>query len=153
MVIAGLIMGGGQLRNGALSNNTILYLGKFWEMIDLGLNSILFVLIGMKLISLAFDISLLWLSIIALLIVLFSRLISISALGVIFNKQVRANRHEQLVMVWSGLKGGLSLAMALSITKFEIRESFVFITYIIVLFSVIIQGLTVERLANRRENI
>ncbi len=148
MVVAGLIIGGDNLRTRAMSDSTFVYMDKFWELIDLGLNSILFVLIGLRFTMLDFTWDLFLLGLLSIGLVLLARMVSVKSLALIFKKQLAANHKEQFVLVWGGLRGGLSLAMALSISSLEVREPIIFITYCTVLFSIIIQGLTIGKIAN-----
>lgn len=151
MVVAGLIIGGERIRKEAMSTTTHIYMDKFWELVDIGLNSILFLLIGLRLTTLSFSWEMLVLSGLMIILVLLSRALTVGALSNIFKKQIKASSREQRVLVWSGLRGGLSLAMALSIQAPAMNGILVFITYSIVLFSIIIQGLTVEKVANIAE--
>ena len=151
MVVAGLIIGGERIRKEAMSTTTHIYMDKFWELVDIGLNSILFLLIGLRLTTLSFSWEMLVLSGLMIILVLLSRALTVGALSNIFKKQIKASSREQWVLVWSGLRGGLSLAMALSIPSPEMNGMLVFITYCIVLFSIIVQGLTVEKVANIAE--
>ncbi|MCX6190501.1 MAG: sodium:proton antiporter [Bacteroidetes bacterium] len=153
MVVAGLIIGGDNLRKNVMSDSTVVYMDKFWELVDMGLNSVLFVLIGLRLALLSFSWNLLIFGLISIFIVLLARFISIKTLAFLFKKQIVATGKEQLLLVWCGLRGGLSLAMALSVSAMDVKEPIVFITYATVLFSIIIQGLTVEKLANNGSTI
>jgi CPA1 family monovalent cation:H+ antiporter len=121
----------------------------FWELIDMGLNAILFLLIGLRLIGLEFSNQLLLLGFVAILINLAARFATVKILSTLFRKTINANSREQKIVIWAGLKGGLSLAMALSIPQIPAKEPIVFITYAIVLFSIIVQGLTIEWVAKR----
>ena len=147
MVVAGLITGAKTSRKKSMSATTEQYLDNFWELVDVGLNAILFLLIGLRLMALVFSGSLFLLGLISIVIVLLARLVTVKLLSSIFHKTIATTRKEQNIVVWSGLKGGLSLAMALSIPNIPAKEPIVFITYLIVLFSIIVQGLTIEKVA------
>lgn len=149
MVVAGLITGAQRYRQASMSDTTEKYMDHFWELLDMGLNAILFLLIGLRLIGLEFSGKLLILGIVGIIIMLLARFITIRLLSTIFRKTIGTTRREQNIVIWSGLKGGLSLAMALSIPNIPIKEPIVFITYSIVLFSIIVQGLTIEWVARR----
>lgn len=149
MVVAGLITGARKSRKAAMSDTTERYMDYFWELLDMGLNAILFLLIGLRLMGLAFSGQLLMLGIVGILIMLLARFVTIRLLSTLFSKIIATTRREQNIVIWSGLKGGLSLAMALSIPNLPVKEPIVFITYSIVLFSIIVQGLTIEWVARR----
>lgn len=152
MVVAGLITGAKTSRQKSMSHTTEQYMDQFWELVDMGLNAILFLLIGLRLIGLAFTWHLLLLGILSIVIVLLARLVVVKSLSTLFRKTIATTHREQIFVVWSGLKGGLSLAMALSIPNLPVKEPIVFITYAIVLFSIIVQGLSVEWMARRYAN-
>ncbi len=149
MVVAGLVTGAQKSRKEAMSDTTERYMDHFWELLDMGLNAILFLLIGLRLIGLEFSVQLLLLGMVGILIMLLARFITIRLLSTLFHKTIGTTRREQNIVIWSGLKGGLSLAMALSIPSIPVKEPIVFITYSIVLFSIIVQGLTIEWVARR----
>ncbi len=149
MVIAGLITGSKSARKKSMSHTTELYMNHFWELVDMGLNAVLFLLIGLRLVGLEFSPQLLLLGILGIGIVLLARFASVKLLSTIFRKTIATNSKEQNIVIWAGLKGGLSLAMALSIPQLPIKEPIVFTTYAIVLFSIIVQGLTIEWVAKR----
>ncbi|MCB0523090.1 MAG: sodium:proton antiporter [Lewinellaceae bacterium] len=148
MVVAGLITGAKTARKKSMSELTERYMDQFWELVDMGLNAILFLLIGLRLVGLSFNSNVAILGLVAIVIVLLARFVTIKLLSVTFHKIVKTDHKEQMIVVWSGLKGGLSLAMALSIPNMPMKDPIVFITYAIVLFSIIVQGLTVGRVAN-----
>jgi len=147
MVIAGLIT-----RNKSMSGTSEKsrdYLGKFWEMIDEVMNAVLFLLIGFEMLIVPFNMTLLVMGLISIFIVLVARLISVSApIIVIRNKKAFRNNSIPL-LTWGALRGGISVALALSVPKYMYGEMFVTITYIVVLFSIVVQGLTIEKLAHR----
>jgi CPA1 family monovalent cation:H+ antiporter len=126
MVSCGLMVGNDTMRNQAMSKITETYVDKFWELIDVLLNTILFVLIG-----------------------LICRYLSLWHPIKFFAKKLEFIPNTNLIMTWGGLRGGISIALALSLTKDMHRELFLVITYIIVVFSIIGQGLTVGPLIKR----
>jgi len=148
MVIAGLITGN-LAKEEAMSHTSRQYMEKFWEMIDVLMNAVLFVLIGLRLIVLKFDMNYLYASLVLLPMVLLARYISIKIPVMLGNRYLNINRKTQLLMFWGGLRGGLSIAMVLSLEAINVKDFFVFATYIIVLFSILVQGLTVGPLAQR----
>jgi len=149
MVVAGLITGAQKYRKESMSDTTEHYMDHFWELLDMGLNAILFLHIGLRLIGLDFSGQLLVLGMVGILILLLARFITVRLLSTLFRKTIATTRREQNMVIWSGLKGGLSLAMALSIPNTPVKEPIVFITYSIVLFSIIVQGLTIEWVVRR----
>lgn len=148
MVVAGLFTGN-RTKNYAMSHTSKSYVEKFWELIDVIMNAVLFVLIGLTLIVLDYKEIYLVIGILTIPIVLLSRYISIRLPLWFLKKWVSFTRKDQLLMTWGGLRGGLSIAMALSLSEKMHKDLLVFITYIIVLFSILIQGLTVGKLAKR----
>jgi CPA1 family monovalent cation:H+ antiporter len=147
MVVAGLVMGSGKVRQRSMNKEMEIYLDKFWEVTDLILNALLFLLIGLHFIGLQYSGPNVLLGFLAIPMVVSASLVTIMLLGAIFKRFVRTNLREQMIITWSGLKGGLSLAMALSIPVQTVREPLVLITYVVVVFSIVFQGLTIERLA------
>ncbi len=149
MVVAGLVTGSKTSREKSMSATTEQYLDRFWELLDMGLNAILFLLIGLRLVGLEFNGPLLILGVVAIITMLLARFITVKFLSTLFRKTINTTHREQIIVVWSGLKGGLSLAMALSIPHLPVKEPIVFITYAIVLFSIIVQGLSIEWVVRR----
>jgi CPA1 family monovalent cation:H+ antiporter len=148
MVVAGLITGNKSMDTG-VSEVTRDYLNKFWEMIDEVMNAILFLLIGFEMLIIPYDLTLLWLGCITIFIVLLSRLISVSLpIWVMSNKKAFENNAIS-ILTWGGLRGGISVALALSLPKNMFGDMFVTITYIVVLFSILVQGLTIGKFARR----
>ena len=150
MVVAGLFMGSSGLKQDAMSETTELYVDKFWELIDVLMNAVLFVLIGLEILILEFRPYYLLAGVGAIVIVLLSRYVVIHFLLRISKKWVAADKEAPLLMTWGGLRGGLSIAMALSLpSEWEAKQYIVFITYCVVLFSIIVQGLTLEKVVKR----
>ena len=144
MVTAGLIVGNDTVRNTAMSELTEAYVDKFWELIDVLLNTILFVLIGMEMLVLTLEGSYIIAGLLGIPIVLLARFASLWGPIKFFDKKLEFVPNTNLIMTWGGLRGGISIALALSLTQEMHKELFLVITYIIVAFSIIGQGLTVE---------
>jgi CPA1 family monovalent cation:H+ antiporter len=144
MVTAGLFVGNDTVRQNAMSETTETYVDKFWELIDVLLNTILFVLIGMEMLILKLDLSSIVAGLITVPLVLICRYLSLWFPIKFFAKKLGFVRNTNLIMTWGGLRGGISIALALSLKPEMYRELFLVITYIIVVFSIIGQGLTVE---------
>lgn len=148
MVIAGLITGHKSMSTG-MSDTTRDYLSKFWELMDELMNAILFLLIGFEMLIVAFNLTLLWLGCMAIVIVLFARLISVS-IPIIISKNKKAFEKNAIpILTWSALRGGISVALALAVPKYMYGNMFVSITYIVVLFSIVVQGLTIGKFAKK----
>lgn len=149
MVTAGLIVGNNTVRESAMSAITESYVDKFWELIDILLNTILFVLIGMEMLVLALEGNYIIAGLIAIPIVLLCRFTSLLFPINFFKKRLDFVPNTNLIMTWGGLRGGISIALALGLTQEMHRELFLVITYVIVVFSIIVQGLTVGKLVKR----
>lgn len=148
MVIAGLIIGN-YGKKAAMSKETQDYLGKFWELIDEIMNAILFLFIGFELLLIDDLLGEILLGVACIFIVLFSRFLSIL---IPFKTLLRRNPYSKgslPVMVWGGIRGGVSIALVLSMPNGELKELLLEITYIVVLFSIVVQGLTVGNVAQR----
>ncbi|MBS7332696.1 MAG: sodium:proton antiporter [Weeksellaceae bacterium] len=148
MVIAGLIIGN-YGKSVAMSKETQDYLGKFWELIDEIMNAILFLFIGFELLLIDDLLDQILLGISCIFVVLFSRFLSIL---IPFKTLLRRNPYSKgslPVMVWGGIRGGVSIALVMSLPNGEWKELLLEITYIVVLFSIVVQGLTVGKVAKK----
>jgi CPA1 family monovalent cation:H+ antiporter len=148
MVVAGIITGN-KTRQLGMSDVTRDYVDKFWEMLDEFLNGILFLLIGFEMLVIHFNIMMFWLGCISIIIVLIARLISVALPIFVLKYKKTFEKHAIAILTWGGLRGGISVALALSLPKNPINDTFVSITYIIVLFSIVVQGLTIGKFAKR----
>lgn len=148
MVAAGLIVGNAGRQLG-MSDETRDYVDKFWEMIDEIMNAVLFLLIGMEMLVVNFTPAFFWLGIITIGIVLFARWLSVLIPMSFLRFRRTFEKNALTILTWGGLRGGISVALALSLPKDETSEIFVAITYIVVLFSIIVQGLSVGRIAKK----
>jgi CPA1 family monovalent cation:H+ antiporter len=149
MVTAGLIIGNDTIRGSAMSKITESYVDKFWELIDILLNNILFVLIGMEILVLSFDGKYMLAGLIAIPAVLLCRYASLLLPINFFKKRLDFVPNTNLIMTWGGLRGGISIALALGLNEAMHRDLFLVITYLVVVFSILVQGLTVEKLVKR----
>ncbi len=149
MVTAGLLIGTDRIRKGAMSSQTEGYIDKFWELIDMLLNTILFVLIGMELLVLTYDGSYIVAGMVAIPVVLLSRYLSLLLPINFFKKRLAFVPNTNLIMTWGGLRGGISIALALSLTEDMDRDLILFVTYMVVVFSILVQGLTVGPLVQK----
>ncbi len=149
MVVAGLMIGHDRLRDVAMSETTALYVDKFWELIDILLNAILFVLIGMEMLVLTYDSNFILAGLLAVPVVLACRYASLWLPIRVYEKKLEFVPHTISIMTWGGLRGGISIALALSLSAEMNREMFLVMTYLIVVFSILVQGLTIEPLIRR----
>ena len=149
MVTAGLIIGNDTVRGSAMSKITEGYVDKFWELIDILLNNILFVLIGMEILVLAFDEKYVLAGVMAIPTVLICRYASLLLPINFFKKRLDFVPRTNLIMTWGGLRGGISIALALGLTEAMQRDLFLVITYVVVVFSILVQGLTVGKLVEK----
>jgi CPA1 family monovalent cation:H+ antiporter len=148
MVVAGLLIGN-RGRRLAMSATTREHLDAFWALVDEFLNAGLFVLIGLEIIVLEITTPVLWAGIIAIPLVLAARWISVIIPVTLARPFRRFVRHTVTILTWSGLRGGISVALALSMPTGPERGALVTVTYIVVAFSIIVQGLTVGPLTTR----
>lgn len=149
VVVAGLIVGHDTVRDHSMSEITELYVDKFWETWDALLNGILFVLIGLEVLILDFNPTLITIGLITIPIVLLARLISLSLPIRFYKERLEFVPNTGLIMTWGGLRGGISIALALTLTKGMNQEVFVIITYVVVIFSIVVQGLSIGKVADR----
>jgi len=149
MVVAGLIVGNDTVRNSAMSKITESYVDKFWELIDILLNTILFVLIGMEILVLSFELNYIEAGLLAIPVILLCRYLSLIIPVKFFEKKLDFVPRTNLIMTWGGLRGGISIALALGLQQEMHRDLFLVITYMVVVFSILVQGLTVGMLVKR----
>jgi len=147
-VTSGLLIGN-RGRTLAMSEKTIEHLDLFWELIDEILNGILFVLLGFELLIVTFDLSSFKAGLIAIPVVLLARFSGVS-LPIWLRKFKREFSPDAIkVLTWGGLRGGISVALALSLPPSPERELILMMTYVVVVFSILVQGLTIGKLVQR----
>ncbi|MCB9314928.1 MAG: sodium:proton antiporter [Lewinellaceae bacterium] len=146
MVVAGILIGNHGKRY-AMSDLTAEYVDKFWELLDETLNAILFVLIGLELVVLHWSTNYVILGLISIVLVLLARFTSVWVPAQIIRLRGDMTRRTILILTWGGLRGGISIALALSLTPELGKDLWVTLTYFVVAFSILVQGLTVGRLA------
>lgn len=144
MVVTGLVVGN-QGRALAMSDTTRRYVDMFWELLDEILNAVLFVLIGMEVLLIAFSWPVLLAGAVAIAVTLVARTVTVGlpvrALGHRFGLPAGAWR----VLTWGGLRGGISVALALALPAGPDRDTVLALTYCVVVFSILAQGLTIGR--------
>ena len=148
MVAAGLLIGDRGPRD-AMSDRTQTYLFALWTLIDEILNSVLFLLIGLEVLVLRFERSSLVLAAIAIPIVLVARLIAVGAPALVFFKSSLMSVHNVPFLTWAGVRGGISVALALAVPDSPAKPALLAATYAVVLFSIIVQGSTLGAVARR----
>lgn len=146
MVVMGLMVGNFK-QDIAMSDTTQEYVHKFWELIDVILNAVLFILIAFVLLVIDFKPHYIILGLISIIVVLLSRTLIVYFPHLLFPKLLKLENKEAKLITWGGLRGGLSLALVLSLPESETKNILLIATYFCVLFSILIQGLTIERLA------
>ncbi|WP_409439836.1 cation:proton antiporter [Psychromonas sp. GE-S-Ul-11] len=146
MVMMGLMVGN-HGRSMAMSDKTRHYVDLFWELIDEILNAILFVLIGLEVVMIAFSSNLFIAGGLTILIALFARLIVVGITTTTFNKQLELPSGAWKVLTWGGLRGGISVALVLQLPDGTQRDILLALTYAVVVFSILIQGLSIGKVA------
>jgi len=149
IVVAGLFIGN-HGRAFAMSERTLANLDTFWELVDEILNAVLFVIIGLEIIAVDLSVSLLVPAVIGILIVLVARAASVGFSALLIRPRRRFERGALVALTWGGLRGGISIALALSLPPGPERQLILTATYVIVVFSVLVQGLTISRLIRAR---
>ncbi|WP_323757121.1 sodium:proton antiporter [Roseivirga sp.] len=148
VVVAGIFIGNKSPKI-AWSTTTQNYVDKFWELLDVLLNAILFVLIGLELLVITINGEYITFGLIAIPVALIARYLALAGPVALFKKKLDFIPKTNLIMTWGGIRGGISIALALSLKPEMERELFLTVTYIIVVFSIIGQGLTIGPLVKR----
>lgn len=148
MVIMGLFVGNYN-HTKAMSDTTIDYVDKFWELIDVVLNAILFVIISFVIVVIDFKTTYLLVGVCSIFIVLLSRVIIVFLPKLLLPKFIDLTTKETKLIIWGGLRGGLSLALVLSLPDGQPKNILLIATYVCVVFSILVQGLTIGKLAKR----
>lgn len=155
MVVMGLFIGN-EGRDEKLANATGEYVFKFWHLLDEALNAILFILVGLEMIVIAntFSPNIILVGIVGIMIVLFARFVGVS-IPILAMSIFRSFEPKTIqILTWGGLRGGISVALALSLSEFEwiqpvVKETILFVTYCCVVFSILVQGLTMGMLLKK----
>jgi CPA1 family monovalent cation:H+ antiporter len=150
IVVAGLLIGN-HGRSFAMSDRTREHLDTFWELVDEILNAVLFVLIGMEVLVLAVRQEYLLAGLLAIPITLLARLVSVGVPVGIMRRYRSFSPMVVTILTWGGLRGGISVALALSLPQGAVRDTLVTVTYMVVAFSILVQGLTIGPLVRRAQ--
>ena len=148
MVVAGLIIGNRGMKF-AISEKSSDYMGKFWSLLDEILNSVLFLLIGLEVLVIAQRIDHLEVALLAIPLTLLARWVAVSVPITVLSRRRTFTNGAIPILTWGGLRGGIAVALALSLPNNEYKPTILTITYAVVLFSIIVQGLTVKPLVER----
>ncbi len=151
MVVAGLMIGN-QGRTMAMSDTTRQHLDLFWELVDEVLNALLFLLLGLEIFVLQWSAPALQAGLILIFIVLSARFVAVSLPFFILKRKREFSPGVVKILTWGGLRGGISVALALALPKDGLdegaRQAILVATYLVVIFSIAIQGLTLKKLVN-----
>lgn len=147
MVVMGLLVGNYK-NEAAMSDKTHEYMLKFWELVELVLNGILFTVVALLLAVIDFSTKIVVIGLITIVIVLLARIIMVFVPKFIFPKLLDFTQKEAKIIVWGGLRGGLSIALVLSLPESDMKNLLLVTTYVCVVFSILVQGLTVGKLAS-----
>lgn len=144
VVVAGLMIGN-QGREFAMSKQTEKQLDTFWEMVDELLNAVLFLLVGLELLIITFELPALWAGLAAIPLVLLARFVAVGIPVVALQPFREFKPNPIKALTWGGLKGGISVALALSLPFGPERDLILPMAYEVVVFSILVQGLTVKK--------
>jgi CPA1 family monovalent cation:H+ antiporter len=155
IVVAGLLIGN-HGRQSAMSEQTTEHLDTFWELVDEVLNAVLFVLIGLELLVISLRGDYLLAGVLAIPLILVVRVLSVGLPITVMRRFREFSPGVVTILTWAGLRGGISVALALSLPGGETRDLLVTATYVVVVFSILVQGLSlgsvVRRLAGPKQD-
>ena len=149
IVVAGLLIGN-EGRKLAMSDKTRDHLDNFWELIDEILNAVLFVLIGLEVLILTFNPQYIWAGLVMIPTVLAIRFVSVGIPVSLLRIRQSFTPKIIRILTWGGLRGGISIALVLTLPEGQNREALLMITYVIVVFSILVQGMTVGKLVKSK---
>ncbi len=148
VVVAGLITGNHSTQH-AMSERTLSYLTPFWDLVDDILNATLFLLIGLEVLVLPVDPALLWPLVVAMPLVLAGRLVAVTLGVTLLRPWCDFPKGTIAILTWGGVRGSISIALALSLPPSEAKPLILAATYLVVIQTLLVQGLTLERLVRR----
>jgi len=146
VVVAGLFIGSHGMAHG-MSDTTREHLTKFWRMLDEILNAVLFLIIGLEVFTLSYDEAALMVALACIPLVIAARFATLGTIFTALRLKRTFSPGALPIMVWGGLRGGISVALVLSLPPFPHKELLLTATYVVVIFSIIVQGLTIKPLA------
>lgn len=147
VIMSGLVIGYRGSR--VMSDRTRQYIDAFWKLVDEVLNAVLFMLIGVTVLVLPFHRGMVWAGLLAIPIALAARWISVAVPLIAFGRFRQSTPHSIALLTWGGLRGGLSIAMALSLPASDARDAILGMTYAVVACSILVQGTTFGPLMRR----
>lgn len=158
MVVMGLFVGN-QGRSKELSDAAGEYVYKFWHLMDEAMNAILFILIGMQIIVIQWKLDFILAAVIAIAVVLTARFVGVGLPVSLYRISKKVPKYTVRILTWSGLRGGISVALSLSLYQnvkngtmdFTTVDLITVMTYCVVLFSIVVQGLTVKKLFEKAD--
>ena len=148
MVVAGLFVGNEGMKYG-VGERSREHLQRFWSLLDEVLNSVLFLLIGLEVLIIVRSGFEYWMGLLAIPVALAGRWLSVTLSTTALRRWETQPKGAVSVLTWGGLRGGIAVALALSLPASEFRPFILSITYVVVVFSIIVQGLTIARLIRR----
>ncbi len=148
VVVAGILIGN-RGKTFAMSEEVADYLEKFWELLDEMLNAILFMLIGIEVLVISFTGRSILAGVIIIGIVLLARFISVFVPIAVIGVRSKFPRGVVRILTWAGLRGGISVALALSIPPGPEKNIILTATYMVVLFSIVVQGMTIKKVLRK----
>ncbi len=149
VVVMGLLVGNYKQKT-TMSDISHQYMLNFWEVLELILNAILFIIVPLVMTIVDFNSKFIIIGLVSIFIILLARIIVVYFPSLLFKRFFNLNNNQVKIVVWGGLKGGLSLALALSVPPSPQSSLLVVATYICVIFSILVQGLTVGKLAGKK---
>ncbi|PPR18643.1 MAG: Na(+)/H(+) antiporter NhaP [Alphaproteobacteria bacterium MarineAlpha9_Bin7] len=152
MVVAGVFIGNTGRRL-AMSEETRSHVTQFWHLVDEILNAALFVLIGFQIIMLSYQISILVISVLCVPLAVGARWLAVFTPLQVLSRLVEKPRGDVIILTWAGLRGGISVALALSLPDISAKPLILTATYTVVVFSILIQGLTIEKVIRWAQGI
>ena len=147
-VVAGLIIGNG-INHGAFESSTRKMTNEIWQILDESLNAMLFVLIGLSIHLVKFDWNVLWLGMVSILIVLLSRALSVMGPYALLGHKKHEFWQTSAILTWGGLRGGISLALAMSLPDKYYGSELLLLCFVVVVFSILGQGLSLGRVVKK----